>query len=160
MFERFTLREVASSKRATIAFTLLIPRGWQRRQEATWLAFYPERRDAGFAVLMTPAEGDDGESVLETPEGLEAYLRSSFEQIEALAGEADDWEMCAYDLVSVRCRVEGVGGRLGMLGTAVRIEDVNFALVGFATDESFAALRPLFRDMIGSFQPMVQPGRR
>jgi len=160
MFSRITVSDVPASEEVQIAFTLLKPEGWEVTRDDVSIAIGPvERSDVGFALLMPHAETDGAESLLGQPAGLVDYLQELFPELVERDWANDEDEMCPYELRFFHGKIDGVGGRVIVLGTSVQVEDVNFALVGFAQDEIFHRLRAVFRTMVASFQPVVTADR-
>lgn len=161
MFSRITISDVPASRLVHIAFTVLKPDGWELTRDEDWLTVGPRwRRDAGFALLMPSGSTAGPERYLGQPEGLGRYLGEVLPGLEPLEWSDDEDELCPYELRSFHGRIEGVAGRVALIGTAVAVEDVNFALLGFARDEQFHRLRPIFRTMVSSFQPVITGARR
>ncbi len=162
MFDRITISHVPASRTVRIAFTMLKPVGWKTLDtEDEWLAFGPPwKRDAGFLVIMQHSGLKGPEQLLTSSDGLIDYVGKVCPQMTPYHVEDDDNDnddFCPYDLLYFHGRIEGIAGRLIAGGTAIEIEDVNFALIGFARDEVFHLMQNTFRSMVCSFQPMVFP---
>jgi hypothetical protein len=160
MFERITIRDVATSGKSKISITFTVPKGWVYAEAEGWLAFHPPGFKAqGFALLMVNAATHQGpERLLGSAQGVRRYLGQTFPQMapQPPPSDVEDDDYAPYDVFYFSGRAPGVGGRLGMIAAAVAVEEINFGLFGFARDDRFDALRPDFYRMIMSFQPLVQ----
>jgi hypothetical protein len=160
MFERITIRDVATSGKNSISITFTVPQGWVYSEEEGWLAFHPKGFKAqGFALLMVDARTHQGpERLLASLQGLRRYIAQTLPglQPQNTQDEADDDPFAPYDVAYFSGRIPNLGGRLSMIAMAIGVEDINFALFGFSRDELFDDLRPMFHKMIMSFQPLVQ----
>lgn len=160
MFSRITISDVPASRVVHIAFSVLKPEGWEVTQEHEWLTVAPRwRRDAGFTLLMPHRSSSGPERLLGEPDGLARYLAQLFPELEEIGSSDEEDELCPYELRCFHGRIDGIAGRVAVIGTSVAVEDINFALLGFARDEHFHRLRPIFRTMVASFQPVITGDR-
>ena len=156
MFERVTINEVSTSEKASIAFTLLKPRGWALQQEESWVAFRPYSRPGSAFIVMMPGPNQRQEVPhLFEGEAIEAYLRGECTELTELDESCTADERNLYETRCFHCKLDGVDGRYVVLATAVPVEDVVFTLIGLSLDERFHSERFRFSTMMASFQPVV-----
>jgi hypothetical protein len=160
MFERITIRDVATSGKSKISITFTVPRGWIYSEAEGWLAFHPVGFKAqGFALLMVNAANHQGpERLLGSAQGLRRYLAQTLPNMSPHPPppDAEDDDYAPYEIFYFSGRAPNVGGRLSMIAAAVAVEEINFGLFGFARDDRFDAVKADFYRMIMSFQPLVQ----